>query len=461
MYMNLQGRREENVKKILGKLSTATIFVIGFFLIITLSAVVLSLPVSSRTGEATPFFSSLFTAVSSTCITGLVVYDTFTHWSAFGQAVILMLIQLGGLGFMSVATVFSLLFRRAMGYKERMMLVQNFNLSDMSGVVKIVKHIIIGTFSFEGAAAVILAVRFIPEYGFASGIWRGVFISISAFCNAGFDLMGSHGEYSSLTPYADDLVVNLTVCALIIIGGLGFLVWEEIFEGKPFSKLSVQSRIVLVFSGALIIGGAVMFFIFEYSNPATLGALSPKGKVLASFFQAITPRTAGFNTVNLSELTESSKIIMIILMFIGGSSGSTAGGIKTNTIAVLFFAAMSVLRGQKDVVVMKRRISQETILRAFALVFMAILLLLVFSFAISVIDGIPFISSLFECVSAFCTVGLSIGATARLSFVSLSMLMILMFLGRVGLLTASFVLFRNQQGADSSVSYPEAKITIG
>ena len=449
------------MKRFFGRLSPSAVFIAGFFVMITVGAVLLSLPVSSKTGEATPFFSSLFTAVSSTCITGLVVYDTFSHWSMFGQAVLLTLIQLGGLGFMSVATVFSLVFRRAMGYRERMMLVQNFNLSDMSGIVRLVKHIIIGTFSFEGAAALILSVRFIPVYGFPGGIWRGVFVAVSAFCNAGFDLMGSHGEFSSLTPYAEDMTVNLTVCALIVIGGLGFLVWEEIFEGRPFRKMSIQSRIVIVFSGALIAAGAVLIFLFEFSNPETLGGLSVKGKILASVFQSVSPRTAGFNTVDLAALTESSRIIVIILMFIGGSSGSTAGGIKTNTIAVLFFAAVSVLRGRSEAVVMRRRIPQDTVLRAFTLVFMSLLILLIFSFSISVIEDLPFITVLFECVSAFCTVGLTLGITAQLTSVSLAMLMILMFLGRIGLLTASVVLFRHQQGQDSGIKYPEAKITIG
>lgn len=450
------------MKNFLKKLSPSAIFIAGFFIIIFLGGTVLSLPVSSASGEHTPFLDSLFTAVSSTCITGLVVYDTATHWSTFGHAVLLFLIQIGGLGFMSIATVFSLVFRRSVGHKERMMLAQNFNLDDMSDIAKLFKHIIVGTFAFEGAAAIILAFRFIPDFGLSGGIWRGIFISISAFCNAGFDLMGSPDSlFPSLTAYADDMTVNLTVCALITVGGLGFLVWEEVFSGKSFSKMSVQSKIVIIFSFSLIILGAVAFFFFELSNPETHGALSFKGKILSSLFQSVSPRTAGFNTIDLSLMTESSKIVMVILMFIGGSSGSTAGGIKTNTIAVLFFATVSVLCGRREAIVMKRRIAQDTVLRAFALVFLSLTLMFICSFTISVIEDVPFISAIFECASAFCTVGSTLGLTPSLSPVSLIILMCLMFLGRVGLLTASVVLFERQHSADNLVRYPEAKITVG
>lgn len=450
------------LKNFFRKLSPSAIFIAGFFIIIILGAVLLSLPVSSASGEVTPFFDSLFTAVSSTCITGLVVYDTFTHWSFFGQVVLILLIQIGGLGFMTVATAFTLVFHKNVGHKERMMLVQTFNLNDMSGVVRLFKHIVIGTFSFEGAAAVILAFRFIPDYGLSGGIWRGIFIAISAFCNAGFDLMGTpEGPFASLTAYADDLVVNLTLCFLIAVGGLGFLVWEEIFSGKSFKKMSVQSKIVIIFSASLIIIGALAIFLFEFDNPETLGVLSPKGKILAALFQSVSPRTAGFNTVDLAALTEGSQVIMIILMFIGGSSGSTAGGIKTNTIAVLFFATVSVLYGRKEAIVMKRRISQDTVLRAFALVFLSLTLMFICSFTISVIEDVPFLSAVFECASAFCTVGLTLGLTPSLSPVSLVILMCLMFLGRVGLLTASVVLFERQHSADNLVRYPEAKISVG
>ena len=449
------------MKSFFRSLSPSAIFIAGFFIIIVSGAVLLSLPVSSASGDVTPFFNSLFTAVSSTCITGLVVYDTFTHWSFFGQAVLLFLIQVGGLGFMTVAASFALIFRKNVGHKERMMLVQTFNLNDMSGVVKLFKHIVVGTFSFEGAAAVILAFRFIPDYGIAGGIWRGVFISVSAFCNAGFDLMGTPDSlFPSLTAYADDLVVNLTVCSLVVIGGLGFLVWDEIFSGKGFKKMSVQSKIVIIFSFSLIVIGTAAIFLFEFNNPETLGPLSAKGKFLASLFQSVSPRTAGFNPVVLSSLTEESMIVFILLMFIGGSSGSTAGGVKTNTVAVLFFATVSVLCGRKEAVVMKRRIAQDTVLRAFALVFLSITILLFCSFAVSVIEDVSFIAALFECTSAFCTVGCTLGLTPSLSAASLVILMLLMFLGRVGLLTASVVLFERQHSNSNLVSYPEAKIII-
>ena len=441
-------------------LSPAQIFVFGFFILVILGAVVLSLPISSRTGEFTPFFESLFTAVSSTCITGLVVFDTFTHWSFFGQAVILFLIQIGGLGFMTVATLFSFALRRSIGLKERMMMAQTLNLNEMDGIVRLTKHILLGTFAFEGAAAVILAVRFIPDFGLAQGIWKGVFVSISAFCNAGFDLMGQNSPFSSLTAYADDVVVNLVICLLIVIGGLGFLVWEEIITVKKFSKMSVMARTVIVFNAALIVLGTVFIFFSELTNPETLGTLGIKGKFLSSLFQSIAPRTAGFNTLDLAALRETTQVFMIILMFIGGASGSTAGGVKINTVAVLFFAIVAVFKGEDSVNMLKRTIPISIVLRAFTIIVAAFFLIFCGSIALCAFDGVPFVSALFECTSAFCTVGLTLGITSALSAPSLIFLMILMFIGRVGLLTASVALVLNQK-TSHLIQYPEYKIIIG
>lgn len=444
------------------KLDSTQIIALGFIALIFLGGTILSLPISSRNGEATNFLSSLYTATSASCVTGLVVVDTFAHWNFFGQLIIILLIQIGGLGFMLLATLFSLILRRSISFKEALHVAQSLSLFDLKDIMRVIKHILLGTLAFESAGAFILSIRFIPDFGFVNGIWTGVFTSISSFCNAGFDLMGQNQLFSSLTGYASDLTVNVTVMLLIIIGGLGFFVWEELFTLRKFSQYSMFTKVVVVTTAILISVGALLIFIFEYGNPETFGQLPLKGKILASFFQSVTPRTAGFNTISLNDMREVSKLLIMFLMFIGASSGSTGGGVKVSTIAVLAAELIATIRGKKDVTLFRRKVSSDNVFRAFALVLLAILLLIVASFSISLIEGdIPYIAVLYECISAFATVGLSLGITSTLSPLSLIILICLMYLGRVGLLTVTYAIFFKQQRYTNKLQYPEGRIMIG
>ncbi|MBO5248679.1 MAG: Trk family potassium uptake protein [Clostridia bacterium] len=436
--------------------------VLGFLLIILAGALLLMLPISSADGKTTPFINTLFTATSATCITGLVVYDTATQWSFFGQAVILCMIQIGGLGFMTLGSALMLLLRGDTSLSNRKQIAESLNTTDYRTAVGTMKHVLAGTAAFEGAGALILAVRFIPEYGWGNGIWKGVFTSISAFCNAGFDLMGTDAPFSSLTAYRGDWVVNLTVMGLIVIGGLGFLVWEDLYTKRRFKDLSIFSKTVLTVSGILIIGGAVLIFLFERNNPETLANASGKEKLLASFFQSVSPRTAGMNTIDLAAMTEASQVLTVILMFIGASTGSTGGGVKITTVVVLAAALRSVLTGRKDAVLLKRRISSDLVYRAFALVFFPFVAVLVCAFVINGVEGdVGFIQALYECTSAFATVGLSLSVTPTLTMCSKIILMLLMFSGRVGMLTISYALLTDRRKRKNTLRYPEGTILIG
>lgn len=448
-----RNRRKPNLYRLLA---------IGFALIILTGAILLTLPISSAEGISTPFEDALLTATSATCITGLVVYDTATHWSLFGQAVILCMIQVGGLGFMTLGSALVLLLRRNGTVSDRKQIAEALNTSDYQTATQTLKHVIAGTVAFEGAGAIILAARFIPDFGFAGGVWRGVFTAISAFCNAGFDLFGTVQPFSSITGYADDLVVNLTLAGLIILGGLGFLVWEDLYTNHSWKKLSLFSKTVLITSGSLILLGTILIFVLEYTNPATLGELSLRNKLLASFFQSISPRTAGFNSIDLAATTESTQVLIIILMFIGASSGSTGGGVKVSTVAVLGAAMKSVLRGEKEATLFKKRISADTVNRALTLVFFPLILVLIGSVAVNVAEPhVTFMDAMFECTSAFATVGLSMSVTPILSLFSKIIIILLMYLGRVGMITVSYALLTDRRKRRNTLRYPEGDILIG
>lgn len=448
-----RNRRKPNLYRLLA---------IGFALIILTGAILLTLPISSAEGISTPFEDALLTATSATCITGLVVYDTATHWSLFGQAVILCMIQVGGLGFMTLGSALVLLLRRNGTVSDRKQIAEALNTSDYQTATQTLKHVIAGTVAFEGAGAIILAARFIPDFGFAGGVWRGVFTAISAFCNAGFDLFGTVQPFISITGYADDLVVNLTLAGLIILGGLGFLVWEDLYTNHSWKKLSLFSKTVLITSGSLILLGTTLIFALEYTNPATLGELSLRNKLLASFFQSISPRTAGFNSIDLEATTESTQVLIIILMFIGASSGSTGGGVKVSTVAVLGAAMKSVLRGEKDATLFKKRISADTVNRALTLVFFPLILVLIGSVAVNVAEPhVTFMDAMFECTSAFATVGLSMSVTPTLSLFSKIIIILLMYLGRVGMITVSYALLTDRRKRRNTLRYPEGDILIG
>ncbi len=450
--------------KIKRSFGTTRIIVIGFLTIILIGTALLMLPISSADDTPTGFIDALFTVVSSSCVTGLTVVDTATHWSTFGHTVILVLIQIGGLGFMTMAVLLSLLIKRAVTPKERMLLAASYNLDSYESTMQIVRRVAIGTFAFELVGALILAIRFIPDFGLASGIYKSIFHSVSAFCNAGFDIIGvGNPEITGMSYYADDYVINITLTLLIIIGGIGFIVWSDLVNFVTKRKrISVYSQFVLVITIALIVTGAVAFSIFEWNNPNTLGALEsiPK-KITAAVFQSSTWRTAGFATIHNADFTQGSQILGIILMFIGGASGSTAGGVKVGTIGVLIFTVWCSAIGKKRAIFRSRTITTESFVRAVTVVCVQIAAVLVGLIVLVANAGLDIMSMLYEVVSAISTVGVSMGITASLPIISKIALCCLMFFGRVGILTVTLAVMRNQSGSEPNVKYPEAKMLIG
>ena len=443
------------------RVSSAQTLVGGFLLIILTGAVLLMLPAATRTGETTGFVDALFTATSATCVTGLVVFDTYSYWSLFGQIVILSLIQIGGLGFMTMGAVFAFVLKSKISFRQRLVMSESIGLDVTSGVVRMTRHILIGTLIFEAAGALILAVRFIPEFGFANGIYKGVFHAISAFCNSGMDLMGERQAFSSLTAYTGDWAVNLVVMLLITVGGTGFFVWEDIYHAKNIRALSLHSKLVLSMNLALVILGTVLILSMDFHNPKTLGELPFHEKLLASLFQSVTSRTAGFNTLDLASLSVASTFTMILLMFIGGAPGSTAGGIKTTTLGLLFVTALSSLRGSKDINAFRRRMEPLAVRRAITIVLIA---LVVIALGIMLVSGsnphLSFIEVVFEIVSAFGTVGLTLGITPSLSVIAKLTLIFIMFFGRVGVVTIMLSLTMKSFGAKNTVRYPVGRILI-
>ena len=442
-------------------LNATRVVAISFALIILAGALLLTLPVASRDGESAGFFTGLFTATSATCVTGLILADTWIQWSFFGQVVVLAMIQLGGLGFMTVLTLVSFALHRRIGLSERLVMVSTFNLNDLDGVVRVVRHALMGTFLLEGIGAVVLAWRMIPEFGVLGGVWRGIFHSVSAFCNAGFDLLGGRfGAFSSVAGYNDDPVVLLTIAALIAIGGLGFFVWEDILRSRSFHRLSPYSKLVLAMTTLLIVGGAAFFLVEEYANPAVFGKMPLGQKIYNSIFQSVTLRTAGFDSIGQGNLSDSSKAFSSIWMLIGGSSGSTAGGMKTVTVAVLLLTLRARLTGKEQVTFRGRTVPNGQVLNAMTLVLLMGLIFLVSSMVISTLEGLPYVDCAFEVASAMGTVGLTTGITPSLTRISQSILILLMYTGRVGLLSFSFVL-AVRHGRPAKLKYPEMNVMVG
>lgn len=439
-------------------LTYTQIIALGFLFTILCGSILLSLPASARSGVSTPYLDALFTATSATCVTGLIIFDTYSHWSLFGQVVILTLIQVGGLGFMTVITMFSLFLRRRISIHERKLIMQSAGSMQISGVVRLIKRILLGTLIFEGAGAILLAIRLCPEMGFSQGVYNAVFHSVSAFCNAGFDIMGKYGAFSSLTGYRGDFLVNFTISILIAIGGLGFIVWSDIIK-KRFNvkEYDLHTKIVLAATGFLIVSGTVLFYVFE--KDYSLSHLSGGEKLMASLFQSITPRTAGFNTVDMSALSDSGNLLLTILMFIGGSPGSTAGGIKTTTFAVLMLGALTSSRHLKHITVFKRRLDESAVKEASAVFMIYLAAVIVSSLAIGTMETEPLKNIMFEVVSAIGTVGLTTGITSSLGLVSKIILIILMYGGRLGGLT--LMLSLAEKKAVTPIERPIEKILIG
>lgn len=436
----------------------AQVVAISFAAVILCGALLLMLPIASVSGQSCGPMTALFTATSATCVTGLILVDTLSAWTLFGQVVILAMIQLGGLGFMTVIFLMAMRVKRKLSLSQRLMAVSNFNLNDMGDVARLVRGALKTTFAFEGAGALILTVCFWPRFG-AQALWKGLFTSISAFCNAGFDIFGTE-KIGSLSTYDDNPVVLLTVAALIVCGGLGFFVWEEIKRRRRWKFLSLYSKMVLLLTGFLLAFGAAFFLLSEYDNGRTMASMPFGQSLLNALFQSATLRTAGFYSISQGALTDVSLVMCILLMLTGGSSGSCAGGLKTGTVGVLLLSLRSGLRGQGTVSVRGRTIPQQKVLSAVTLLLVVGILFLAASISIAVLDGVPYLAAAYETASAMATVGVTTGITPGLGSASHIILILLMYLGRVGFVSFSLA-FLAQNPAKSKICYPETDVMIG
>ena len=439
------------------RLTHVQIIALGFLLMIIAGTILLMLPLASRSGRSAGFLTSLFTATSASCVTGLVVQDTFLHWSVFGQIVILVLIQVGGLGFMTIATFFFLFMRRRMGLRNREVLSESINVSRVGEIQSLAKKILIGAFLFEVLGAAVLAVRFIPMYGPLKGLWFSVFHSVSAFCNAGFDLMGGSGAYVSMTPFSGDALVTITLIVLILVGGLGFVVWADLVEKRLRSRhWRLQTKVVLAATVILVIVPALLFYLMERS---VSGAGRSFGEqILCAFFNSVTPRTAGMSTVDLASLSDGSKLLTTILMFIGGCPGSTAGGVKTVTVVVVLVFLAARIRGRSYVGMFGRRVPDEAVTKAFTVIGINLLLALVGTLIITVY-GFDLSDAMLEAFSAIGTVGLSTGITRELGTVCRLLLILLMYCGRLG--SVSFATALLEKRSRPPVTAPAEELLIG
>ena len=438
--------------------STTRMIAFGFALIIVIGTILLSLPIATKTGE-TDLLTALFTATSATCVTGLVAADTYQNWTLFGQLVILCMLQVGGLGFMTIGVYISILLKRRIGLQERATLHESVNTLEIAGVVRLVKKIVQGAFIIEGTGALLLATRFIPRFGWANGIYFSIFHSISAFCNGGFDLMGIDEAYSSLVSYEGDILVNVVICLLILIGGIGFIVWDDVLKHKwHFKKYLLHSKIVLATTLGLTVAGTLLFLIFE--NNATLAGMTPIEKLLGALFASVTPRTAGFNTVDTGAMSNAGTLLTMLLMFIGGSPGSTAGGAKTTTMVVLLFYAVAMIRNREDINLFGRRLSADVVRKANAVVVINFSLAFGAACAIMALQpAIPMPDVVFEVLSAINTVGMTTGITRELGVISKLIVAVLMYCGRLGSL--SFALVLAKKPSTNHVREPQEKIIVG
>lgn len=460
-----------NFKRMLKKtkFNAARIIIVGFLGAILVGALILMIPVCSANGQWTDFVTALFTATTSTCVTGLVVVPTYAYWSLFGKVVILILIQLGGLGIISIAIGVLIIIGKKINLKERRLIQESYNLDTSQGVVQHIIRIFSGTFAVEGIGAILYSFRFIPKYGLAKGIWYSIFHAVSAFCNAGIDLLGDN----SLIVYKDDVLINLVTMFLIVVGGIGFIVWWDILKNikniiskkyplKKFGeRLSLHSKIVLTVTVIAILGGALLTLGFEYNNPETLGNLNTGEKILASFFQSVTLRTAGFCTINQAGLRSASVILAFTLMLMGGSPMGTAGGIKTTTVALLFLDVKSVVTGKNEAEVFKRRVNRDNIKNALAVITIAISVLMIAVIALTFTETGSLRQICYEAFSAIGTVGLSMNFTSSLSLAGKLIIIILMFFGRIGPITIVIALAKKRRIDQHIKDLPEKKVLVG
>lgn len=448
------------VQKNVLRLTPTRIIALTFAAIILLGTALLMLPVASRNGESAGFLPAMFTATSATCVTGLVLGDTWTMWSGFGQAVILSLIEVGGLGFMSAASLVVFLLHRKIGLRQRMVIAQALSLNEMDGVVRLQKLVLFGSLGVQAIGALILFLRFLPEFGVQTAFFWGIFHAVSAFCNAGFDIFGSIAPGANMMAFNDDALICLTLITLVVMGGLGFFVWEEVVRVRVWRKFSVYTRLVLLTSLVLILGGAVLIALLEWNNPETLGSMSVPQKILNALFQSVTVRTAGFSSFDQAGLTEPGKAVSMVLMFIGGSSGSTAGGVKTVTMVVLLLFLWTRARGRETVHVFKRSIPGGKVMDAMTIVSLMMTLAVFGAVFISATSSVTFTGALFESISALATVGLTAGVTGNLSIPAQVLIILYMYFGRVGVLTISLGFLMGNR-AEERFRYASTNLLIG
>ena len=426
---------------------------LGFAILISIGGILLSLPFFTKSGQATDLIDSFFVAASASCVTGLTPVNTLEHWNTYGHVLLIILIQIGGLGVMSLASIIPLILGKKIGMKSRQILKEQLNVESLEGMIVLFKYVLIFTFGTEILGAILLSIRFVPIYGMGEGIWISIFHSISAFCNAGFDILGD-----SIYPLRDDLLVNLTLSFLVIVGGLGFVVTSELFRRRSFKKISTHSKLVLMMTAILLFLGTVVFYFLERRG-GVLAEESLKGSILESFFQSVVARTAGFYSVDLSKIKDSTALMLMGLMFVGGSPGSTAGGIKTTTLGVLILSTAAVIRGENEPVVFGRHIGTDVIRKALAIFLVSFGIVLSVSFILTITENAGLVDIMYETVSALATVGASKGLTADLSRVGKILITICMYLGRLGPMTMAFAF--GMKVKKSPIRYPESFISIG
>lgn len=447
------------------EISPIKLIVLSFIFVILVGTFLLMLPIASKSRNYTSFIDALFTSTSATCVTGLIVFDTYTYWSNFGQIIILLLIQIGGLGLLTLTTFFTSFFSKKLGFKTLQLAQESISLNSIGDISNIIKKVVVFSISFELIGAIFLSFVFIPEYGF-HGIYVAIFLAISSFCNAGFDILGFKGQFSSLSSYYDNPIVLFTLSILIIIGGLGFIVWNDIYNYKKNRKLLLHTKVVFISTVCLIFLGTIIFYITEFNNSKTIGDFNIFNKFLNSFFHSVSTRTAGFNTINMNDLTSITKLFSIIFMFIGAAPGSTGGGIKVTTFYVLFMTVLSVIKADNQTVVLGRRVNKHTVYRAISTFSTALVIISVVFFILYYTNEASIIVTpinyLFETVSAFATVGLSSGVTGLLESHNKFLLIVTMFIGRVGCLSIFIAIFKKTKSNKNVHKInPEGMIIVG
>jgi trk system potassium uptake protein TrkH len=443
------------------KITPTRMIVFGFMILIVIGTLLLNLPVASRNGQPAGFINAVFTATSAVCVNGLAVLDTGNQWTAFGQTLIALLMQIGGLGIMTMSTLLALILGRRITLRERLLIQESLNQFDLEGLVRLTKSIIIAAFAIEFIGAIMYSIEFIPAYGAFKGVLYGIFHSIAALCNSGFDLIG---DYRSFTSYTNNFIININTMLLIVIGGLGFSVWTDTLQAvkdRSIRSITLHSKVVLVTTVFLILSGAVFLFILEMGNANTMKHLPFSGKVLASFFHSITSRTAGFSTIDMTGFTSPSKFMLIIMMFIGGSPGSTAGGIKTTTAAILMLTIIAVVKGKEDPVIFERHLPKYLVYRAMAVTAISLGLVVFVTMMLSITENADFLTLFFEATSAFSTTGLTLNFTPKLSPIGKLIISITMFAGRVGPLSLVLAFAQRASSNKGNLKYPEDRIMVG